>query len=216
MTLRRIALAALLALPAALPAGAALDPAVASRVQADMAAIRKADAARRAALLSRATATADLQRAFYEFRDQRRKASLDAAEALLAVRGSVPKEEWKTIVSELSAGSGLPSIVDVARKELPAAVADPARRAAAGKVLDELSAAFRKSSTDPEAARQKFYALLEKKGSTKEDFISAYEKLTDAQEKLDNQVLDGVANLRRTLTPEEWDELARRISPPSP
>jgi hypothetical protein len=214
MTLRRTALAALLAIAPALPAAAELDSTTASRLKADAAAIREADAARRAALLG--TAPGDVQRAMYEFRDKRRKAALDAADALLAVRGSIPKEEWKAIVAEVSSGGALPSIVDVARKELPAAVSDPARRAAAGKVLDDLSAAFKKSSTDPEEARKKFFALLEKKGSTKQDFISAYEKLTDAQEKLDDQVVDAVQKIRRTLTPEEWNELARRMGASAP
>ncbi len=215
MTLRTLLLA-LAAGAAALPAAAALDSATTSRLQADAAAIRKADASRRATLLARGTDPGDRQRALYEFRDQRRKAALDAAEALLAVRGAVPKEEWKAIVGELAASGGIPSLVESARKELPNAVPDPARRAAAGKVLDDLSAAIRKSGTDPASARQKFFALLEKKGSTKQDFISAYEKVNDAQEKLDDRVLDGVSNLQRTLRPEEWDDLVRRISPPSP
>jgi len=40
------------------------------------------------------------------------------------------------------------------------------------------------------------------------------EKVTAAQEKLDQKVLDGLSNLQRTLTPEEWDELVRRLAAP--
>lgn len=214
MTLRAFVPAALVALSISAPGlSAGLDEATASRVRADAAAIRKADASRRATLLTRGTDPGDRQRALYEFRDQRRKAALDAAEALLAVRGAVPKEEWKAILGELGASGGIPSLVESAKTELPNAVADPARRAAAATVLEDLGKAIKKSGTDPASARQKFLALLDKKSSTKQDFISAYEKVNDAQEKLDDRVLDGISNLQRTLQPEEWDDLVRRISP---
>ena len=149
-TLRRSVLAALLAASFALPALAAgLDPAVAARVAADRDAIRKADADRRAVLLAPGTDQGERNRALNEFRDQRRKAVLDAAEALLAVRDSVPKEEWKTIVAQVGAGGGMPFLADQARKELPEVVADPARRASADKTLEDLAAAIKKHGADP-------------------------------------------------------------------
>lgn len=215
-TFRSITLSALLAASTALPGLAAgLDPAVEARLAADKDAIRQADAARRSVLLARGTEQGDRFRALGEFRDRRRKAVLDAAEALLTVRGSVPKEEWKAIVAQIGAGGGMPFVAEQAQKELPAVVADPARRASADKTLADLASAIRKHGADPSSARQKFLSLLEKKSSTRDDFISGLEKITDAQEKLDEKAVNGVVNLQRTLTPEEWDELVRRLSAPA-
>jgi len=211
---RRTFLPALLAASTALPGLAAgLDAATEARLAADKDAIRKADASRRAVLLTRGTDEGDRTRALYEFRDQRRKAVLDASEALLAVRASFPKDEWKAIVAQLGAGGGMPFLAEQARKELPAVVADPARAASADRTLADLEAAIRKHGTDPESARKNFFTLLEKKNSTRDDFISGLEKVTEAQEKLDERVVNGVANLQRTLTPAEWDDLVRRLSP---
>jgi hypothetical protein len=212
--LKRTFLPALLAVSTALPGLAAgLDAATEARLAADKAAIRKADASRREVLLTRGTDQGDRTRALYEFRDQRRKAVLDAANALLAVRATVPKDEWKAIVAQLGAGGGMPFLAEQARKELPAVVADPARAASADKTLEELAGAIRKHGADPESAGKKFLALLEKKNSTSDDFISGLEKVTEAQEKLDDKVVDAVSNLQRTLTPAEWDELVRRLAP---
>lgn len=212
-TFRSISLSALLAASTALPALAAgLDPATEARLAADRDAIRRADSARRAVLLARGTEQGDRNRALWDFRDQRRKAVLDAAEALLAVRGSFPKDEWKATVAQIGA-EGMPFLAERAQKELPAVVADPARRAAADKTLTDLAAAVRKHGADPNSARQKFLSLLEKKNSTRDDFITAVQKVSEAQEDLDQKVLDAVGSLQRTLTPEEWDELVRRISP---
>lgn len=214
-TFRTLALSALLAAPAGIPVLAAgLDAATEARLAADKDALRKADEARREVLLARGTATGDRYRAMSEYRDRRRKALLDAAEALLAVRGSAPKEEWKAIVAQVAGTGGVPTLVDQISKELPTAVADPARRDAATKTLEDLSAAFRKHGADPESAQKKFLALLEKKSSTRDDFVSGLEKLAEAQEKLDDKVIDATGALQRTLTPEEWDGLLRRVSPP--
>jgi hypothetical protein len=207
-------LPALLVASVALPALAAgLDPATEARLAADRDAIRQADASRRAVLLTRGTEEGDRTRALYEFRDRRRKAVLDASEALLAVRASFPKDEWKSIVAQIGAGGGMPFLAEQARKELPAVVAEPARLASADKTLAALSAAIKKHGSDPGSATQKFLTLLEKKNSSQDDFISALEKVTEAQEKLDEQVVNGVSNLQRTLTPAEWDDLVRRLSP---
>ena len=215
MTFRRMALPALLAATTALPGFAAgLDPATQARLAADKDAIRQADASRRAVLLTRGTEQGDRNRALEDFRDRRRKAVLDAVEALLAVRASVPKDEWKAIVAQVGAGGGMPFLAEKAQKELPAVVSDPARRASADKTLADLAADLKKQGADPNSAGQKFLSLLEKKSSTKDDFITAMEKVTAAQEKLDQKVLDGLSNLQRTLTPEEWDELVRRLAAP--
>jgi hypothetical protein len=215
-TFRRITLPALLAAATALPGLAAgLDPATEARLAAAKETIRQADEARRSVLLARGTEQGDRFRALNEFRDRRRKAVLDAAEALLAVRGTVPKEEWKSVVAQIGAGGGMPFLAEQAQKELPAVVADPARRASADKTLGELADAIRKHGADPASARKKFLSLLEKKSSTRDDFISGLEKITDAQEKLDEKAVNGVVNLQRTLTPEEWDELVRRLATPA-
>lgn len=215
-TPRALPLPALLAASIAFRGLAAgLDTGTQARLAADQEAIRKADASRRAVLLARGTDQGDRNRALNEFRDQRRKAVLDAADALLAVRGSVPKDEWKAIVAQVGAGGGMPFVAEQARKELPAVVTDPARRAAADKTLSDLAAALRKHDADPDSARKRFLSLLEKKSSTPDDFITGLEKLTAAQEKLDQKVLDGIGSLQRTLTPEEWDELVRRLAPPA-
>jgi hypothetical protein len=210
-----MALSALVAATTALPGFAAgLDPATQARLAADKEAIRQADASRRAVLLTRGTEQGERTRALEDFRDRRRKAVLDAVEALLAVRSTVPKEEWKAIVAQVGAGGGMPFLAEKAQNELPAVVLDPARRAAADKTLADLAAALKKQAADPTSAGQKFLSLLEKKNSTKDDFITAMEKVTAAQEKLDQKVMDGLSNLQRTLTPEEWDELVRRLAAP--
>jgi len=215
MTFCRMALSALVAATTALPGFAAgLDPATQARLAADKEAIRQADASRRAVLLTRGTEQGERTRALEDFRDRRRKAVLDAVEALLAVRSTVPKEEWKAIVAQVGAGGGMPFLAEKAQNELPAVVLDPARRAAADKTLADLAAALKKQAADPTSAGQKFLSLLEKKNSTKDDFITAMEKVTAAQEKLDQKVMDGLSNLQRTLTPEEWDELVRRLAAP--
>jgi hypothetical protein len=108
----------------------------------------------------------------------------------------------------------MPFLAEKAQKVLPAVVSDPARRASADKTLADLAAALKKQGADPESAGQRFLSLLEKKNSTKDDFITGMEKVTAAQEKLDQKVLDGLSNLQRTLTPEEWDELVRRLAAP--
>lgn len=214
-TFRRIFLPALLAASTALPGLAAgLDAATEARLAADREAIRRADASRRTVLLTRGTEQGDRNRALEEFRDARRKAVLDAAEALLAVRDVLPKEEWKAIVAQVGAAGGMPFLAERAQKELPAVVLDPARRGSADKILADLSAAIRKHGADPNSARQKFLSLLEKKKAERDDFISGMEKLTAAQEKLDKQVLDGISALQRTLTAEEWDALVRRLPAP--
>jgi hypothetical protein len=215
MTFVKTALSALLAAATALPGLAAgLDAATQARLAADKEAIRQADASRRSVLLTRGTDQGERNRALEDFRDRRRKAVLDAVEALLAVRATVPKEEWKAIVAQVGAGGGMPFLAEKAQKELPAVVSDPARRASADKTLADLAAALKKQGADPKSAGQKFLSLLEKKSSTKDDFITAMEKLTAAQEKLDQRVTDGISNLQRTLTPEEWDELVRRLAAP--
>ena len=212
---RTAALAAFLTAAPIFPVTAAgLDAATEARLAADKEAMRKADEARREVLLSRSTATGDRYRALTEFRDRRRKALLDAAEALLAVRGSVPKEEWKAVVAQFGASGGVPPLVEQIAKELPSAVADPARRDAAAKTLADLSAAFHKHGADPESAQKRFLSLLEKKSSTRDDFVSGLEKLAEAQEKLDDKVVDATGALQRTLTTEEWDDLVKRVSPP--
>jgi hypothetical protein len=214
-TFPKVFLSALLASATALPGLAAgLDPAVEARLAADRDAIRQADAARRSVLLTRGTDQGERNRALNDFRDRRRKAVLDAAETLLAVRGSVPKEEWKTIVAQVGAGGGMPFLAEQARGALPAVVADPARRASADKTLEDLAAAIRKHASDPTSVRQKFLSLLEKKSSTRDDFVSGMMKITEAQEKLDEKVLNALSNLQRTLTPEEWDELVKRLPAP--
>lgn len=215
MTFRTTALSALIAATTAFPGLAAgLDPATQARLAADKEAIRQADASRRSVLLTRGTDQGERNRALEDFRDRRRKAVLDAVEALLAVRATVPKEEWKAIVAQVGAGGGMPFLAGKAQKELPAVVLDPARRASADKTLADLAAALKKQGADPNSAGQRFLSLLEKKNSTKDDFITAMEKLTAAQEKLDQRVTDGISNLQRTLTPEEWDELVRRLAAP--
>ncbi len=216
MTFRRFALSALVAAAASTGALASgLDAATQARLSAALEEIREADASRRAVLLAPGSQQGDLNRALNDFRDRRRKAVLDAAEALLAVKGSFPKDEWKEIVARIEAAAGLPTAVDQARKELPAVVADPARRGAADKTLADLSAAFKKHGADPASARRKFLSLLEKKNVERDDFVSGMEKITAAQEDLDRKVVDSLGSLRRTLTPAEWDALAERLSAPA-
>ncbi len=210
---------ALVAFLAAVTSAAAqtpgLDAATQARVDEAVATIRQADAQRRSVFLTRGTSSADRFMTLEQFRATRRKATLAAAEALLAVRGSFPKEAWKTLVGHLSGGGSMPRLVDQAKKELPAVVADETRRTAAVKALEELASAIRKDESERESGRKKFFSLLEKQSSTSDDFISSLEKFNDSQAKLDDKIVQNVGALEQALTPAEWDELVRRISAPS-
>jgi hypothetical protein len=191
-----------------------LDPATKDRVEKAAAMIQLAAAQRKSVFLTYGGPTADRYMALQEFRDRRRKAVLDAAEALLAVRGSFPKDQWKALVEQLAAGGSMPLLVERARKELPAVIPDAARRAPAEKALSDLAGAIRKGEKERESARKKFFSLLEKEKSTRDDFISRLESFNNAEEKLDDRIAEGAGAVQAALTPAEWAELVRRISSP--
>ena len=213
---RRVpALVALLVAAISAPAQTGgLDPATQARVDEAVTTIRQADAQRKSVFLTRGTSSADRYMTLEQFRATRRKATLAAAEALLSVRGSFPKDAWKMLVSHLAEGGSMPLLVDRAQKELPTVVADETRRATAGKALEDLAGAIKKDESERESGRKKFFSLLEKQSSTSDDFISSLEKFNDAQAKLDDRIVQGMGALEQALTPAEWDELVRRISRP--
>ncbi len=192
-----------------------LDPGTQAKVAAAANAIRKAEAERRKVFLTREATQADRYRMLQEYRDVRRKAALEAAEALLAVRDSFPKEEWTSLVARLSDRGAMPRLVEQAKKELPSVVADSGRRKAAEKALGELESALSKEAKERESARKKFLRLLEKKDSSRDDFVSGIEAFSGPQEALDDRLVESAASLQKALTPEEWDELVRRITGPS-
>ncbi len=209
---RRISIAALLAASTpllALPGG--LDPDTQAKVAATASAIRRAEAERRSVFLDREATQADRYRTLQEVRDVRRKAALEAAEALLSVRGTFPAEEWKALVAGLSEGGTMPRLVEQARKELPAVVADAGRRKAAEKALGDLESAVTKEAKERESARKKFLRLLEKKDSSRDDFVSGIASFSASQEALDDRLVESAAALQKTLTPEEWADLVGRI-----
>ena len=213
--LRGFVLAALLA--ASIPAfsrPAGLDPATQDRYDKATAMIQLAAAQRKSAFLTYGTPSADRYMALQEFRDKRRKAVLDGAEALLAVRGSFPKDQWQKLVEQLAAGGPMPLLVEQAQKELPAVVPDAARRAPAEKALTDLATAIKKDAKERESARKKFFSLLEKEKSTSDDFISSLESFGNAEEKLDKAIAEGMGAVQAALTRAEWDDLVRRISRP--
>ena len=208
-------LAAVLA--AAIPASAqtvGLDPATQDRFDKATAMIQLALAQRKSVFLTYGASQADRYMALQEFRDKRRRATLDAAEALLAVRGSFPKDQWKALVEQLAAGGPVPLLVERAQKELPAVVPDAARRAPAEKALLDLATVIKKDEKERESARKKFFSLLEKEKSTSDDFISRLESFGNAEEKLDKGIAEGAGAVQAALTQAEWDELVRRISRP--
>ena len=206
-------LAALLVAAISAPAQTGgLDPSTQARFDAATETIRRANADRKSAFLAYGTPTADRYMALQEFRDKRRRAVLDAAEALLAVRGSFPKEQWKTLVEQLAAGGAVPLLVERAQKELPAVIPDTARRAPAEKALLDLVTAIKKDEKERESARKKFFSLLEKEKSTSDDFISRLESFGNAEEKLDKGIAEGAGAVQAAMTRAEWDELVRRIS----
>lgn len=191
---------------------AALDPSTQDRFDKAAAAIRLAAAQRKSAFLTYGIPSADRYMALQEFRDKRRRATLDAAEALLAVRASFPKDQWKALVEQLAAGGPMPLLVERAQKELPAVVPDATRRAPAEKALQDLATAIRKDEKERDSARKKFFSLLEKEKSTRDDFISRLESFGNAEEKLDKGIAEGAGAVQAALTRAEWDELVRRIS----
>ncbi len=192
----------------------ALDPATESRIKGDLAAIRTADAERKSVFLTYGSTLADRYRNLQEFRDRRRKAALDAAEALLAVRGSFPKERWKAVVENVAAEGPERLLVKQALKELPAVVADETRRKTAGKALEELADAVEKSARDRASGRRKFLSILEKDSTTRDDVVSKLASFDEAQAKLDDRLAESADALQRALTEAEWSELVRRISGP--
>ncbi len=213
--LRSLCLSALAA--AALAADAdegGLDPATESRVRSDLAAIRLADAERKSVFLTYGSTTADRYRNLQEFRDRRRKAALDAAEALLAVRGSFPRERWKSIVEGLAAEGPERLLVEQARKELPAVVPDEARRKTAAKALKELADAVEKSARDRASGRKKFLSILKKESTTRDDVVSKLASFDEAQSELDDKLATSSGALQQALTEAEWAELVRRVSGP--
>jgi hypothetical protein len=212
---RALGLAALFTAAISAPAQqGGLDPATQGSVDNAIATIRRADAQRKSVFLTRGTSSADRFMALEQFRATRRKATLGAAEALLSVRGSFPKDAWKTLVSHLSEGGSMPRLVDQAKTVLPGVVADETRRATAVKALEDLAGAIKKDESERESGRKKFFSLLEKQSSTSDDFISSLEKFNDAQAKLDDRIVQGMGALEQALTPAEWDDLIRRISRP--
>jgi hypothetical protein len=208
-----------LALTAAAPAPAfqgGLDPAVDARVNADLDTIRKADASRKAAFLTWGSPKAERYQILQQFRDTRVKASMDAVEALVPFRTSMPKDRWKSVVSHVAAQTPEPLLAEKARKELPAVVPDETRRKPAEKALKDLMSAVEKTESEREKGRQKFFALLEKPTSTREEFVSVLAKFGDQQAELDDKLVAASDALQQALTEAEWRELVRRVSPPPP
>ncbi|MGE5347223.1 MAG: hypothetical protein ACM3JH_14820 [Acidithiobacillales bacterium] len=191
-----------------------LDPATEARVSADLALIRQADAERKSVFLRYGSTLADRYRNLQEFRDRRRKAVIDAADALLAVRGSFPKERWKSIVEGVAAEGPERLLVEQALKELPAVVADEARLKTAGKALKELADAVQKSARDRASGRKKLLSILAKESSTRDDVVSKLASFDEAQSKLDEKLAGSTGALQQALTETEWAELVRRISGP--
>jgi hypothetical protein len=192
-----------------------LDPATEARVERDLAKIRQAEAERKSVFLTYGSTLAERYQNLQEFRDRRRLAALDAAEALLAVRGSFPKDRWKALVVQVASGGSEPLLVERARKELSSVVTDEARFKDAEKALDELSDAVEKNARDRESGRKKFLSLLEKESSTRDDFVTALQHFDAAQAKLDDKIAQSTGALQQALTEAEWAELLRKISSPA-
>lgn len=190
-----------------------LDPATQARVERAVATIRQADAERKSVFLTYGSTQADQYIALEKFRRTRRLATLDAVEALIAVRGDFPKDQWKTLVTQFSANGPEPMIFEGVKKEIPSIVTEPARREAADKALKEMGSVVERNSSDRESARKDLFRLLEKQSSTRDDFVSGIEKFDKAQAKLDDRFAASIAALQRALTLAEWDSLVQRISP---
>ena len=208
-----------LAVTAASPAPAlqaGLDPAVDARVKADLETIRKADANRKTAFLTWGSPKAERYQILQQFRDTRVKASMDAVEALVPFRKSMPLDQWKTVVSQVAAQTPEPLLAEKALKELPSVVPDETRRKPAEKALKELLSAVEKNEKEREKGRNKIFALLEKPTSNREEFISVLAKFGDAQAELDDKLVAASDALQKSMTEAEWQELVRRVSPPPP
>jgi len=193
-----------------------LDPAVDARVKADLETIRKADANRKTAFLTWGSPKAERYQILQQFRDTRVKASMDAVEALVPFRKSMPLDQWKTVVSQVAAQTPEPLLAEKALKELPSVVPDETRRKPAEKALKELLSAVEKNEKEREKGRNKIFALLEKPASTREDFVSVLAKFGDAQAELDDKLVAASDALQKSMTEAEWQELVRRVSPPPP
>ena len=214
-SLRTFGLAALLAAAICAPAQqGGLDPATQSRVEKAIATIRQADAQRKSVFLTYAATQSDRYIALENFRRTRRLATLDAVEALLAVRGDFPKDHWKTLIEQFSAYGPEPMIFEGVKNEIPSLVTDPARRETTDKALKEMGSVVHRNSEDREAARKDLFRLLEKQSSKRDDFVSEFERFDKAQAKLDDRFAASVGALQQALTPAEWDTLVRRLAIP--
>lgn len=186
--------------------------------QASLEAMRAADGEMRAVFLRQSATVGDRQLSLNILRDNRRKAALSAVDALLEVRFLVEKKEWKAIWPEsfFGAPGRAPLLAGAVQAALPSVIADPSRL----KQAEGVATALVQAANTDEAARKKatsrFAGLLERYESQRDEFIELVNSLEETQLKVDGALVEGSGRLQGLLTPQEWDELVRRVTQPVP
>ena len=169
----------------------------------------------KAAFFSQTSSVGERQLSVSLLRDDRRKASLSAVDALLAVRPLVSIKEWKELWPEgyFTPAAAPPVFTGRVRQALPSVVTDPARL----KKADGVMATFTTAAKGEESARRKatgkFQKLLESYDSVRDDFIDIVNDLEETQMKSDNAVVGAASELQKILTPEEWTALVGSLAP---
>jgi len=182
--------------------------------QASLDAMKKAQAEVKAAFRSQTSSVGDRQLSLSLLRDDRRKASLAAVDALLGVRYLMPKQEWKELWPQgfftlVGPAPVLPGRIQTA---LPSVVSDPARLKQAEGVAATLAAAVKKNETARKKATGDFTKLLERYESRRDDFIDLVNALEESQMKSDNAVVGAAGDLQKVLSPEEWTALTNLLA----
>lgn len=186
--------------------------------QASYGAMKAANAELKSTFLSQGASEGDRRLSLNVFRDDRRKATISAVDALLQVRALVSKKEWKAIWPEgfFDPASPAPLLAGKVQETLPSVVSDPARL----KQAQDVAASLLEAAKSDEAARKKasgkFAGLLEGFESERDEFIDLVNDLEKKQEKADDALIAGGGKLQKVLTPEEWSALVSRVTPAAP
>jgi hypothetical protein len=183
--------------------------------QASGAAMKRADAELKATFLSQASTVADRQLSLNVFRDDRRRAAISAADAIMKVRDLVSKKEWQGIWPEgyFTPATPGPPLSEKVQAALPSVVTDPARLKQAQDVAAALVKATRSDLSSGKKARARLEDLFENYDTFPDDFIDLVNKLNEDQERNDNAAIEAAGKLQAILTPGEWNALTKQLVP---
>ncbi len=169
----------------------------------------------KAAFFSQTSSVGERQISVSLLRDERRKASLSAVDALLSVRPLVSIKKRKELWPEgyFTPAAAPPVFIGRVRQALPTVVTDPARLKKTDGVMATFTTAVKGVESTRRKATGKFQKLLESYDSVRDDFIDVVNDLEETQMKSDNAVVGAANELQKILTPEEWTALVGSLAP---